>query len=326
MSYLYPRYMEEERHEEEYEECPMEEGYCSEELDSSIDEVLAEEEYRSCNIRRRVDELVTSTPSQAGSSGSSEIDVEMEESDVEQGGGNLIRHLHHIERWSSDPLSWPSKVSDYLPHYPHPMNRDFQMLLSRKREFAMLHSRMGETVSEGDLYYHQKFVRMYLSHYDRLFLVSEPGTGKTCSVVSFCEYVVRLKFLEVDNALSNIKRFIIVVRSTFHVYNIRQMIAKVCSADFYSRHCTERSRSRRGANRGQNLTKMAFRRMTQVGYDVLTYRGFTSLLESKYLKANPPNLAGLRKRFSETVPRIISAQHHYLLEFAGRPPYVVHVR
>lgn len=84
--------------------------------------------------------------------------------------------------------------------------------------------------------------------------MSEPGTGKTCSVVSFCEEIVRLRQYEIKHSLSKIKSFVILVRSAFHIENIRQMIDKVCSGGLYGREydrwmgmpCKKRRRRGRG--------------------------------------------------------------------------------
>ncbi len=200
-----------------------------------------------------------------------------------------------------------------LKRYPY--DAEFQKKISAKREFAMLHSVPGENIKQGDLYNHQKFVRQFLTQYDRLFLISEPGTGKTCSVVSFCEYVVRLKHYGIPNSLSRIKRFVIVVRSTFHIENIKNMIDKVCSGKFYSRSsdrrmfpgCSKRPRMEKGAACGggrvneDKVRRAAYRKMSKVGYEVVTYWGLAKILKQKYLDTSPPNLSALRKRFSDSL-------------------------
>ena len=121
-----------------------------------------------------------------------------------------------------------------------PLDPFFQRRITSKREFAMLHSEIGEKISEGDLYSQQKFVRLFLSHYDRLFLISVPGTGKTCSVVAFCEMLARMKKNNIKHSLSRIQKFYILVRSPFHVQNIKSMIDGSCSGGWY---CSEFSKA-----------------------------------------------------------------------------------
>lgn len=73
----------------------------------------------------------------------------------------LRRHLQVIHpKLLTGVVMWPTNVIDYLPSYPHPMDPDFQLRISEKREFAMLHSCSGETIATGDLYSQQKFVRL----------------------------------------------------------------------------------------------------------------------------------------------------------------------
>lgn len=141
------------------------------------------------------------------------------EDEVDNGRSLKTFEEHRVELQEEGfaERDWPGSFSSYLSSYPHPMDANFQFKLSSKRKFAMLHSELGEKIVKGNLYSHQKFVRQFLSLYDRLFLISEPGTGKTCSVVSFCEYVVRLKHYRIPNALVGIQKFVIVVRSAFQI-------------------------------------------------------------------------------------------------------------
>ncbi len=222
-------------------------------------------------------------------------------------GKNFVQHLSTLAPWAGEALKLPIRVVDYLPSFPQPMDANFQTLISNKREFAMLHSRSGEKIEDGDYYPQQKFVRLFLEHYDRLFLVSEPGTGKTCSVASFCEYVVRLRHFNIANSMSKLKRFVIVVRSPFHIENIKNMIRKVCSANFYDTHRGDFSKAS-GAKRrrtstvdAEYLRRLAYKNMTHVGYEFLTYRGLAKLLNEKYLNSRTPNVFALRQRFADTL-------------------------
>lgn len=203
-------------------------------------------------------------------------------------------------------VSWPSMSEHYLPVYPHPFDVNFQKQLSEKREFAMLHSTLGETIRDGDLYAHQKFVRLFLSQYDRLFLVSEPGTGKTCSVVAFCEYVVRLKKFNITNPLTRIKRFVIVVKSSFHAENIKNMIGSVCSGGFYlpsdsgyrvpsaKRRCYK-------AMDADKRRRIIHKRMAHAGYEFVTYRGLSKQIMQNYTSTDKPNMQAMRSRFKDTL-------------------------
>lgn len=220
----------------------------------------------------------------------------------------FTEHLHAIV--PEDPSSrWPLNILDYLPVFPHPLDSDFQRRISSKREFAMLHSTMGEMITDGELYSQQKFVRLFLSHYDRLLLVSEPGTGKTCSVVSFCEMISRMQLARVKNSLTKIEKFIILVKSPFHVTNIRQMIHKVCSGGHYStdNSMSWKNRSRKsrrymtGADTADHERRMAKKMIKDVGYKITTYTSFTNELRDKYLTPNKLHLHTLKKDFSDTL-------------------------
>lgn len=221
--------------------------------------------------------------------------------------GQLNTFKDNVAPTTSRPLTgknWPLRFRDYLPSYLHPLNKGFQKELSAKREFAMLHSKVGEKVQDGDLFTQQKFVRQFLSQYDRLFMMSEPGTGKTCSVISFCEYVIRLKRYNIANSLSKIKKFYIVVRSGFHVDNIKNMIYKVCSGPYYNqgkRSCRDSKRCRTEPDNADLERRRAYSAIKFNDYSVVTYRGLAKMLKQSYLDKNPPNLFNMREFFSDSL-------------------------
>ena len=229
-----------------------------------------------------------------------------EEMDTSSEATHFMRHLHKIEQ-HPDCVEWPVNVKDYLPTFPHPLDALFQRRLSSKREFAMLHSEAGEKIADGDLFSQQKFVRLFLSHYHRLFLVSEPGTGKTCSVVAFCEMVVRMKKHQIEHSLTNIKKFIILVKSTFHAQNIKKMIDQVCSGGLYRN--TGSSKGARQPKRRSGIApenadrerRAAYKMIADAKYKVVTYKTFAKSLRVNYLDTSPPKMQALVKEFSDTV-------------------------
>ena len=65
--------------------------------------------------------------------------------------------------------------------------KDFQTLISAKKEFQELASSIKEQTPIPGVYYkHQELILRYMRAYDRLLLLHKTGTGKTCAFdVSF---------------------------------------------------------------------------------------------------------------------------------------------
>ena len=270
------------------------ESRASQRLEAMVDEMHSASNSREEGVDRNDEETVSSS-----------VGLPLDSS--------LVTHLHKIDEDNSN-VQWPMDVEDYLPVFPHTFDRLFQQRIAAKREFAMLHSERGEKIPDGDLYSQQKFVRLFLSHYDRLFLISEPGTGKTCSVVAFCEMLARMKKNNIKHSLSKIQKFYILVRSPFHVQNIKSMIDGPCSGGWYRKESVMRSgrpdrkRKRRGMRRYMTKSDLAdrerrsaYKLITVTGYEVVTYITFAKMIRDEFLNSSHINMHALKSKFMNTV-------------------------
>ena len=134
---------------------------------------------------------------------------------------------HHTDFVATD------EKSNYLEYMPHPMDAGFQGYISSKKEFIdFSSSSSGDPMFPGEYYFkYQQLFRLYMCHFDRLILISEPGTGKSCNVVSFWDYVLQCKegrnSASMDSTyLSHLKKCIIVVNSDTQGTNIKNEIMK----------------------------------------------------------------------------------------------------
>jgi len=83
------------------------------------------------------------------------------------------------------------ELADLFPIYPSINDLDFQTQITRKYEFYELHSGSSETLKSrrGEFFRSQKAILRFLIEFDRLLLMWRTGTGKTCAIVAFTEYV-----------------------------------------------------------------------------------------------------------------------------------------
>jgi hypothetical protein len=78
-------------------------------------------------------------------------------------------------------------LTDFIPIYPSQNEPDFQYLITAKKEFNELETSSEERLI-GKLFRHQKMISRYMREYERLLLIHEAGTGKTCTFVSITEF------------------------------------------------------------------------------------------------------------------------------------------
>jgi hypothetical protein len=112
--------------------------------------------------------------------------------------------------------------------------------LAQRQEFAALAS--GPTEEQplpGHYYKHQRFVVEFLKRYDRLLLLHDAGTGKTCSIGATAEYYKDLFVLlrelpqQLFLAQMPIKRAYILVRGGKMAEQFGAEIANVCRPGVY---------------------------------------------------------------------------------------------
>jgi hypothetical protein len=81
------------------------------------------------------------------------------------------------------------QLEDLIAFYPLSETKEIQKLLTAKKEMNELKSREYEEVPEkGDYFKHQKLVQRLMVALDKLFIVHQPGTGKTCAFIASSEY------------------------------------------------------------------------------------------------------------------------------------------
>lgn len=164
------------------------------------------------------------------------------------------------------------ELADLLAAYPPVESPDFQTLVTAKKEFSDLASSVTEVLpgGRGQLYRHQELIKRYMRIYDRLFLIHETGTGKTCSVVGFTEWV-----LDQRAKGGHIKTVYILCFGKVQKAEIRRQIVCNCSDGRYETEMVRNASDE--AHQKSNITRELKKR-----YRIVTYNKFSKEISAGY--------------------------------------------
>lgn len=165
-------------------------------------------------------------------------------------------------------------ISDFFGSYPYIEDPLFSTEIARKAEFAELTLEPRETlaIKRGGAFKHQKFAVRYLYWYDRLLLLHEPGTGKSCIIVHSAELFKR-EFSKDETDPTKIRRAVILISGDTLKENIRNEIVCKCTDRVYE---TDEILLAEGSAMKNRLT-----RLLQKWYDVMTYNDLANEIRKK---------------------------------------------
>ena len=208
------------------------------------------------------------------------------------------------------------QLSDMLGTYPSIYTPGIQSLIIAKKEFNELASYVGETLPEGRGHYfnHQKFYHRFLRVYDDLLILDATGTGKSCSVFGFTEYVRKElekshsetsdKDEESDEMVINLKKVIILVKSSTQKLELKHQLA--CRSDGHY----ETTQVRAAQNETTQKATLSHA-IKKAGYEITTYVSFANSIRDEIRNLDPQRL---EKKFSDTIFWIDEA-HNLISEF-----------
>jgi len=174
---------------------------------------------------------------------------------------------------TSVPISVSPQISDFFGTYPSidihvPTNESiFNTLIAKKAEFNELKSGRKETIPpRGEGFAHQKFAVRYLTWYDRLMLVHDPGTGKSCIITHSAE-LFKNNWLKDPTDPTKIRQAVILLHGEALKENIRNEIVCKCTDRVYETNKVLQSPDEKTMKR--NLTDEL-----KSWYDISTYEIF----------------------------------------------------
>jgi hypothetical protein len=165
------------------------------------------------------------------------------------------------------------QISDFFGAYPSidittPTNESiFNTLIAKKAEFNELKSKASEPIPpRGEGFPHQKFNVRYLTWYDRLMMVHDPGTGKSCIITHSAE-LFKNEYLKDPDDPTKIRQAVILLHGEALRENIRNEIVCKCTDRVYETEKVINAPNESAMK--SNLTDEL-----KVWYDITTYEIF----------------------------------------------------
>ena len=179
---------------------------------------------------------------------------------------------------------YPSTTKDYfqledlLAFYPPSDTPKIQTLFTAKKEFSELASPANEPPpKKGEYYNHQKLIQRFMRAIDRLLILHEPGTGKTCTMISVGEFYEMISHT-LEGMTNSLLRQSFPIRKTYVL--IRNPLLK---DEFYNQLvcvCTKSGKylDSKWIKEAKDEKSRAIRVRKEVGkwYKVMGYRDFAN--------------------------------------------------
>lgn len=205
------------------------------------------------------------------------------------------------------------QLEDLLESYPSIHTPGFQTIITAKKEFSELASDPTERLppGRGNFFKHQRLTHRYLRAYDDLILLDETGTGKSCSILGFTEYVrqefekAKVDPTQADERVAHYKRVVVLVRGGTQKNEWRNQLVCRCSDGHYETGIVKRAKTEQVQK--TNLTH----EIKKAGYIVTTYTSFARRIAAQYPTA--ADNERLAEDFADTIFWIDEA-HNLLID------------
>ena len=181
---------------------------------------------------------------------------------------------------SQYPLPTQSKdyfqLEDLLAYYPPHDTPNIQTIFTAKKEFNELKASATEPPPQkGDFFKHQKLIQRFMRAVDKLLILHEAGTGKTCTLLSVSEfYEMMSRTLEgMSNSLLRkgfpIKKTYIIVRNEILRDEFINQLVCVCTTGKYETKYVKDAKDERS-----RMTRIK----KEIGhwYEILTFSQFSN--------------------------------------------------
>ena len=213
------------------------------------------------------------------------------------------------------------QLADMLESYPSPMTPGFQTLLSAKKEFAELAAKPNDRLppGRGKFFPHQKFTHRFLRTNNRLAVIDETGTGKSCSVLGFIEYTrkefekAKINPYNADERVAHYKQVVILVKGPTQKNEFRNQLICKCSDGRYETPMVLKANKEKVQK--SNITA----EIKRAGYNLTTYGSFSNRINEKLDKI-PDRAAALREiglEYSDTIFWVDEAHNLLFNQTAG---------
>lgn len=184
---------------------------------------------------------------------------------------------------SQQPLSTKDyfQLEDLLAFYPPQDTPDIQTLFTAKKEFNELKATSNESPPKrGGLFKHQRLIQRFMRAIDKLLIIHEAGTGKTCTMLAVSEfYEIMSRTLEGmnDSLLRQgfpIKKTYVIVRNDILKDEFINQLVCTCTVEKYETKFVNDAKDERS-----RMTRIK----KEIGrwYEVLTFRDFSNMVNQR---------------------------------------------
>ena len=184
---------------------------------------------------------------------------------------------------SQQPLSTKDyfQLEDLLAFYPPQDKPDIQTIMTAKKEFNELKATPNEPPpKKGDFFKHQKLIQRFMRAVDKLLIIHEAGTGKTCTMLAVSEfYEMMSRTLEgmTDSLLRQgfpIKKTYVIVRNDILKDEFINQLVCTCTVGKYETKYVNDAKDER--SRMSRIKK-------EIGrwYEVMTFRDFSNMINQR---------------------------------------------
>jgi hypothetical protein len=175
------------------------------------------------------------------------------------------------------------QLEDLLAFYPPYNTPQIQTIISAKKEFKELEASTSEPVpKKGEYFKHQKLVQRLMRAVDKLLILHEAGTGKTCTMISVSEFYEMMSrtLMGMKNSLLRqgfpIKKTYVLVRNNILKDEFLNQLVCTCSVNKYDTTYVREAKDERSRN-------FRIKKEIERFYEVINYRDFSNRV-SKLVK------------------------------------------
>ncbi len=216
-------------------------------------------------------------------------------------------------------------LEDFIPYYPPHDTAGIQRIVATKEEFRELTSEVSEVTPErGEAYRHQlAFTRLMTAFDVNILIIDEMGTGKTCKVDRFLEFI-RAHYFDAQSGNVDVlnrknahyKKCFILVHGDTHAKTLeREIICKCTKREVFEMY-GDRGATKRGAKK---LIRSEFHKW----YSIQSYYKFANTLAVEFpielddlLDPQHPSNIAMIEKYSDTCMWIDEA--HFLVNDTQR--------
>ena len=131
------------------------------------------------------------------------------------------------------------ELGDLVENNPSPYDRNYQSIISGKREFEEKRAFLNEKLSKsrGSFFSYQEYYHRIFRINERVLVMDDTGTGKSCTIFGFLENIIkeRKKLFtgkEYDDRLASIKKVVIIAKKKQLVELRNQLVCKCTDGEY----------------------------------------------------------------------------------------------